>query len=134
MLENMYRKVFRKGLNLGLLLFVVSITVACVKIEPTIAVIYIRNANGTMAQGAQVRLYGQPVSGSTSNANQALRIDLIKQTDNEGKAYFDLSDFYKAGQTGMAILNVDAQAGGQVSTGYIQIIEQESNEETFFLQ
>jgi hypothetical protein len=114
-----------------LLLFVVS---SCVKIKPTIAVVYIRNSNGSMCVGADVRLYGQPVSVTTSNANQELRIDMLKQTDSEGRAYFDLSKFYQAGQTGMAILNVDAQNGGAVSTGYIQIIEQESNEETFFLQ
>ena len=116
---------------LCLFLFVVS---SCVKIKPTIAVVYVRNSNGTICAGADVRLYGQPVSVTTSNANQELRIDLLKQTDSEGKAYFDLSKFYKAGQTGMAILNVDAQKDGKVSTGYIQIIEQESNEETFFLQ
>lgn len=114
-----------------LLLVVVS---SCVKIKPTIAVIYVRNPNGSLSVGADVRLYGQPVSTSTSNANQELRIDVLKKTDSEGKAYFDLSEFYKAGQTGMAILNVDVQNGGAVSTGYIQIIEQESNEETFFLQ
>ena len=114
-----------------LLLVVVS---SCVKIKPTIAVIYVRYPDGSLSVGTDVRLYGQPVSASTSNATQALRIDLLKKTDSEGKAYFDLSEFYQAGQTGMAILNVDAQNGGAVSTGYIQIIEQESNEETFFLQ
>jgi hypothetical protein len=79
-------------------------------------------------------LYGQPVSVSTANASQPLQIDILKQTDNEGKAYFDLSNFYKAGQTGVAILNVDIQKAGQVATGFIQIVEQQSNEKTFFLQ
>lgn len=130
----MYTKVFRPILILASLTFVLMAFNACVKIEPTIAVIYVKNADGTLSNWAQVRLYGQPVSVTTANANQPLQIDILKQTDNEGKAYFDLSQFYKAGQTGVAILNVDIQKAGQVATGFIQIIEQQSNEKTFFLQ
>lgn len=107
---------------------------SCVKIKPTVAIIYIRNSDGSACNGALVRLYGQPSEISTSNAAQMLRIDLTKQTDESGRAYFDLSDFYEAGQTGMAILNVDALKFNQVSTGFIQIKEQETNEGTFFLQ
>ncbi len=107
---------------------------SCVKIKPTVAIIYIRNSDGSACSGSSVRLYGQPSEITTPNAAQKLRIDLTKQTDESGRAYFDLSDFYEAGQTGMAILNVDAIKFNQVSTGFIQIKEQETNEGTFFLQ
>ncbi len=130
----MYTKVFRPILIFSSLAIILMAFNACVKIEPTIAVIYVKNADGTLSDGAQVRLYGQPVSVTTANASQPLQIDILKQTDNEGKAYFDLSNFYKAGQTGVAILNVDIQKAGQVATGFIQIVEQQSNEKTFFLQ
>lgn len=107
---------------------------SCLKIKPTVAIIYIKNPNGTLCEGAQVRLYGQPSVISSGNVGQELRIDLTATTDAEGRAYFDLTDFYKAGQTGMAILNVDAIKYNQVSYGFIEVIEQETNEGVFILQ
>lgn len=87
-----------------------------------------------MCSGAQVRLYGQPANLTSANASQELRIDLTAVTDAEGRAYFDLSEFYDGGQTGLAILNVDMMKGSLERSGFIQVIEQEVNEETFFLQ
>jgi hypothetical protein len=130
----MFRKLINSRIILSLSLLILITFSSCVKTKPTVAVIYIKNPNGSMCEGAQVRLYGQPASVSSSNVGQELRIDLNTVTDAEGKAYFDLTDFYKAGQTGMAILNVDAMKYNQVSSGFIQVIEQETNEETFFLQ
>ncbi|MEY4571371.1 MAG: hypothetical protein RLZ10_575 [Bacteroidota bacterium] len=130
----MFRKISNSRINLTLLLFVLLSFASCVKIKPTVAVIYIKNPNGSMCEGAQVRLYGQPATVSSDNVGQELRIDLTTVTDVEGRAYFDLTEYYKAGQTGMAILNVDAMKYNQVSSGFIQVLEQETNEETFFLQ
>jgi hypothetical protein len=107
---------------------------ACVKIKPTTAIIYVKKPDGTMCSGAQVRLYGQPANITSANASQELRIDLNGVTDAEGRVYFDLSEFYDGGQTGLAILNVDIMKGSLERSGFIQVIEQEVNEETFFLQ
>ncbi|MFM7668381.1 MAG: hypothetical protein ACKO7D_09385 [Bacteroidota bacterium] len=107
---------------------------ACVKIKPTTAIIYVKKPDGSMCSGAQVRLYGQPANITSANASQELRIDLNAVTDAEGRAYFDLSEFYDGGQTGLAILNVDMMKGSLERSGFIQIIEQEVNEEIFFLQ
>jgi hypothetical protein len=87
-----------------------------------------------MCSGAVVRLYGQPANNTSANASQELRIDLNGLTDAEGRAYFDLSQFYDGGQTGLAILNVDIKKGSLERSSFIQIIEQEVNEETIFLQ
>jgi hypothetical protein len=107
---------------------------ACVKIKPTTAIIYVKKPDGTMCSGAVVRLYGQPANITSANASQELRIDLNAVTDAEGRAYFDLSQFYDGGQTGLAILNVDIMKGSLEQSSFIQVIEQEVNEETFFLQ
>lgn len=107
---------------------------ACVKIKPTTAIIYVKKPDGTMCSGAQVRLYGQPANITSANALQELRIDLNAVTDAEGRAYFDLTEFYDGGQTGLAILNVDMMKGSLDCSGFIQVIEQEVNEEIFFLQ
>jgi|LauGreDrversion4_2_1035121.scaffolds.fasta_scaffold1036109_2 hypothetical protein len=107
---------------------------ACVKIKPTTAIIYVKQPDGTMCSGAVVRLYGQPANNTSANASQELRIDLNGLTDAEGRAYFDLSQFYDGGQTGLAILNVDIKKGSLERSSFIQIIEQEVNEETIFLQ
>lgn len=107
---------------------------ACVKIKPTTAIIYVKKPDGSMCSGAQVRLYGQPATITSANASQELRIDLTAVTDAEGRAYFDLSEFYDGGQTGLAILNVDMIKGSLERSGFIQVVEQEVNEETFFLQ
>jgi hypothetical protein len=107
---------------------------ACVKIKPTTAVIYVKKPDGSMCSDAQVRLYGQPANITSANASQKLRIDLIAVTDGEGRAFFDLTEFYDGGQTGLAILNVDIIKGGLERSGFIQVIEQEPNEEVFFLQ
>lgn len=107
---------------------------ACVKIKPTTAIIYVKKPDGSMCSGAQVRLYGQPSNVTSANASQELRIDLNTVTDAEGRAYFDLSEFYEGGQTGLAILNVDMMKGSLERSGFIQVTEQAVNEETFFLQ
>lgn len=117
--------------SLATIIFVMS---ACVKIKPTTAIIYVKNPDGSVCAGAQVRLYGQPAIITSANASQKLRIDLNALTDAEGRAYFDLSEFYDGGQTGLAILNVDLMKGSLERSGYLQVIEQEVNEETFFLQ
>ena len=107
---------------------------ACVKIKPTTAILYVKKPDGSVCSGAQVRLYGQPANITSANASQELRIDLNAVTDAEGRAYFDLTEFYDGGQTGLAILNVDIMKGSLERSGFIQVIEQEVNEQIFFLQ
>lgn len=125
---------FRLSGILALSLIIVGMTFSsCVKIKPTTVIVYIRNQDGTVSQNAQVRLYGQPSEFTSNNASKELRIDITASTDAEGRVYFDLTNFYEAGQTGMAILNVDAYKYNQVSSGFVQVVEQETNEATFFL-
>lgn len=115
----------------GVVFFILS---GCVKIKPTSAIIHVKYPDGTMCSGAQVRLYGKPLNEDTSELSQELRIDLNSVSDANGRAYFDLSKFYDAGQTGFAILNVDATKSNLSSSGLIEIKEQKVNEQFFFLQ
>ena len=115
---------------LGILLLVASTMTltSCVKEEPTVAVVHVIDANGDPVQGATVRLYGSP-SQSPPPAN-AIALDTTLTTDATGTVTMDYSEYYKLGQAGFAVLDIEAYKGALYGVGIIKVEEQETTEVT----
>jgi len=103
---------------------------SCHKEKPTIVLISVKQSSNTPVANANVHLYGAP---NNSSPQGVLLIDLYAQTDANGTALFNLSEFYNQGQTGFAVLNVSAQKENSFTESYIDIIEEETNEQIIFL-
>jgi hypothetical protein len=101
---------------------------SCAKEEPTVAVVYVKDANGDPVQGATVRLYGTP-SQSPPPAN-AIALDTTLTTNSSGSVTVDYSDYYQLGQAGFAVLDIEAYKGALYGVGIIKIEEQKTTEVT----
>ena len=55
-------------------------------------------------------------------------------TDASGKATFNFNDVYQLGQAGVAVLNIDATKDGKTGQGIIKVEQEETSEETVFIQ
>lgn len=100
---------------------------SCEKEKETIATITIKSNNGDIIPGCQVRLYaiGSPDVPQISE----IRFDTTAFTNGSGKVSFNFSEYYKAGQAGFAVLDIEASKGSLYGTGIIKIEEEETNEE-----
>jgi hypothetical protein len=100
---------------------------ACEKEKDTIATITVKSEGGDIIPGALVRLYaiGSPDVPQISE----IRFDTTAYTNGSGKVSFNFSEYYKAGQAGFAVLDIEASKGDLYGTGIIKIEEEETNEE-----
>jgi hypothetical protein len=105
---------------------------SCKKDKETIATVLVVNEDGAPVPGASVRLYSVP-SESPPPPN-ALRFDTTQVTNGTGKVSFDFSDFYKKGQAGFAVLDIEAVKGSLSGEGIIKIEEEKTTEETVTIE
>jgi hypothetical protein len=63
-----------------------------------------------------------------------IRFDTTQVTNGTGKVSFDFSDFYKKGQAGFAVLDVEASKGADNGEGIIKIEEEKTTEETITIE
>lgn len=121
-------KVFGAILMVGLFFAINS----CKKDKQTIATITVVNDEGTPVPGATVRLFA--VSSETPPPPNVIRFDTTQVTNGTGKVSFDFSDFYKKGQAGFAVLDVEASKGADNGEGIIKIEEEKTTEETITIE
>lgn len=101
----------------------------CYKVEETVANIYVVRLEGDVqvpVSETEVRLFaeggGEP------------RFDTTQTTTDEGFTSFNFSEFYVAGQSGFAVLNIECKKGNLEGTGLIRIEEQVTNEVTVVME
>lgn len=104
---------------------------SCKKDEETIATVLVLNEDGVPVPGATVRLYGAP---SEDCVNCEIRFDTTAVTNGTGQVTFNFSDFYKAGQAGFAVLDIEATKGSLYGTGIIKIEEETTSEESVTIE
>lgn len=115
----------------GWILFLgIFLLTSCYKQKDTGLAVYVKDINGYTIEGASVHLYGEP----TSSAGNLLLIDLTKTTDKNGTAYFDLNSYYKSGQTGVAVLKIDAAYMNKVGSATITIEQETINSKDVVIQ
>ena len=108
------------------LLAVLFISHSCYKPKSTIATITVLNdSNNSPVSGATVRLfYDDPTGVNTSIINEQ------NTTSDEGVVNFDFSEYYKDGQAGFAVLDIEVN---NVFVGVIQVEERATTEKTIYL-
>lgn len=103
----------------------------CRKKKDTIAQIYVRDATSSPVGGANVRLFGQSTDPDNSNA---VNLDMNATTDGSGMASFNFNDVYQLGQSGVVVANIEATFNGADGEGMIKVVQEETSEETVFIQ
>lgn len=111
-------------------LVIVMVGYSCRKTKETIATITVKDKDGALIQNAFVRLYAV----GTRIPPGELRFDTTIVTNASGKASFNFTDFYKAGQAGFAVLDVEATKAPLFGKGLIRIEEEKTNEETIIIK
>tara|TARA_Y100001933_G_C18799947_1_gene480387 strand:- start:177 stop:557 length:381 start_codon:yes stop_codon:yes gene_type:complete len=108
------------------LLAILFISYSCYKPKSTIATITVLNdSNNSPVSGANVRLfYDDPTGINTSIINEQ------NTTSDQGVANFDFSEYYKDGQAGFAVLDIEVN---NVFVGVIQVEERATTEKTIYL-
>lgn len=108
------------------LLAILFISHSCYKPKSTIATITVLNdSNNSPVSGATVRLfYDDPTGVNTSIINEQ------NTTSDEGVVNFDFSKYYKDGQAGFAVLDIEVN---NVFVGVIQVEERATTEKTIYL-
>jgi hypothetical protein len=99
----------------------------CKKDKETIATVKVVNEDGDAIPGATVRLYSVP-SEDEPRPNE-LRFDTTQVTNGTGIVTFDFSEFYKKGQAGFVVLDIEAYKGSLNGDGIIKIEEETTTEE-----
>ena len=78
---------------------------ACHKTKDTTVEIFVKNEIGSPISGASVRLFGESSLEGEQQPGEII-LDDTRYTDAEGRAFFDYSYHYEAGQAGFAVLSV----------------------------
>jgi len=104
-----------------LLLFLLT---ACYKKQDTILAVIVKNESGQVIEGSQVELKAEPTT-----FGNIVTLNMEKTTDELGVASFNFNDYYKSGQTGVAVLKIKAKQFGLYGEGIVTV-EQEVVTET----
>lgn len=116
--------------GLGVLMLLIFIS-SCYKVQNTTATIIITDNDGTVLPGVSVHVFPNPTEPSDPPAELDQSLDETKITDNSGRVYFDYTDYYKRGQVGLFVLNIEATSGDTITVpGIIKVTEQTDNYET----
>jgi hypothetical protein len=103
---------------------------SCRKQKDTVANIYVRNEANATVEGAMVVLFGV----NTTNIPNIVNVFDTAYTNTQGVASFNFNKIYKAGQAGVAVLDIKAQKLNRIGQGIIKIEPEIVNEETVFIQ
>ena len=106
------------------------VSTSCRKKLDTVANIYIKDENNASVSNAMVVLYGTNTQGTP----QQVAVFDTAYTNLNGMATFNYNDLYQLGQAGVAVLNIDATKDGSTGQGIIKVEQEETSEETVFIQ
>ena len=104
-----------------LLLFLLT---ACYKKQDTILAVIVKNESGQVIEGALVEVKAEPTT-----FGNIVTLNMENTTDELGLAYFNFNEYYKSGQTGVAVLKIKAKQFGLYGEGVVTV-EQEVVTET----
>lgn len=116
------------GAVLGLtLISTACLLTSCQQEVETIATVIVKNELGSAVPGATVRLFG--VGSVEDDFIGEVRFDTTAVTNGTGKVSFNFSEFYKQGQAGFVVLDIEASKGSLFGQGIIKIEEEATTEE-----
>jgi hypothetical protein len=126
------KSTFLKVFTLTLAISTLAVFSGCKKDPDTIATVIVLNEDGMVVPGATVRLFSNP-SESPPPPNE-LRFDTTAVTNGTGKVTFNFTEFYKKGQAGFAVLDIEVTKGNLFGSGIIKIEEKTTTEEAVTIE
>jgi hypothetical protein len=126
------KSTFLKVFTLLLTISTLAVFSGCKKDPDTIATVIVLNEDGMVVPGATVRLFSNP-SESPPPPNE-LRFDTLAVTNGTGKVTFNFTEFYKKGQAGFAVLDIEVTKGNLFGSGIIKIEEKTTTEEAITIE
>ena len=97
-----------KSINYIIYFVAVLLIASCDKLANTTATITVVDNDLKVVSGAIVHVFPSPsVPGDSLPINEEL--DETKTTDAKGQVFFDYTEFYKRGQTGLFVLDLDVR-------------------------
>ena len=129
---------FKNYSNLMSFIVLLIVIASCNKVVNTTATITVVDEKAKLISGATVHVFPSPgdsISADSVSLNEDL--DETKVTDNKGQVFFDYTEFYKRGQTGLFVLDMEVSYSGPDSVvtvnTVIKIEEQIENQKTVVL-
>ncbi len=119
------------------LLVLLFFLASCHKVENTTATITVSDISGKRVSGALVHVF--PSVSQPSDPPSVLNEDLdeTKTTDSQGQVFFDYTEFYKSGQVGLFVLDIEVSVEGPDSTitvlSVIKVEEEKDNQKAIEL-
>ena len=101
---------------------------SCHKTKDTVAKIIVKDKDNALIVGAWVRVYGNSTTTSTSIINDSVI------SDANGEAKFNYNKIYKAGQAGVAVLEVVGRKSNLYGKTVIKIEAEVENTASVFIQ
>lgn len=105
----------------GLLVLLIFIS-SCYKISNTTATITVTDKNGNNVPGAVVHVFPSPSQPSDPPSEINEDLDETKTTDNKGQVFFDYTEYYKGGQVGLFVLDIEVNYAGPDSLIIIESV------------
>ena len=112
------------------MLTIVFLMASCKESSPTTLEVTVVDVNGTVISEAKVWLEAEP----TDTTHNAIAVEDSTVSNNVGKAYFDLTKFYKPGQIGVMQIKVKGFYFGLTGEALAEITEFERNQVLLQLQ
>lgn len=112
------------------MLTIVFLVASCKESSPTTLEVTVVDANGGVISEAKVWLEAEP----TDTTHNAIAVEDSTVSNNVGKAYFDLTKFYKPGQIGVMQIKVKGFYFGLTGEALAEITELERNQVLLQLQ
>jgi hypothetical protein len=109
--------------NFLIMIVIVTAFTSCYKEKTTMVTVRAQDAAGNSIAGAQVRLYAEP----TVNSSNEMIADFTKTTNSSGEAYFNLTNLYEPGQTGVGVFKIRGQFQNKVGEQTVEVVQEKNN-------
>jgi hypothetical protein len=112
---------FKKILPIFCLIVIAS---ACYKVQPTTLEVTIKDSAGNVVPNASVSVGGE----STVSPSPDLEAVYESETNSNGVVLFDLNNIYQPGQSGVAILKINAEKNDKTGSAIIELSKESNNQ------
>lgn len=97
---------------------------SCYKVQPTTLEVTVKDNAGNIVPNALVYVAGE----STVSPSPDLEAVYESETNSNGIVLFDLNNIYQPGQSGVAILKVNAEKNDKTGTAIIELSKESNNQ------
>jgi len=101
----------------------------CRRKKDTIAKVYVVDQHNQPVSGATVSLIPDP---TIQQHNQVVE-NKVSSTNRSGEAIFIYNDVFRLGQAGVAVMKIQVDVNGSITTGIIKIDQETTSEETIVI-